>query len=349
MTEKLSAKKDTWYSSFLTLSACGQASVIRIFFAPFYLPYIEHDPTKSIYDQQREWVDFYSKQLRSYTWDDILEEDNEKFIRSRMRTLGNDLCERVEISRQIECRKYLGKNRNIEQYPERFVNAVFPDENTDVFLDIVDYFHEAISCLFEGYSQSIKLSLDHMAKQNAEFYHIPANPSSAKEDFKSSCYNLAYLLCGACLLSAAGRLNQVSTCKRRCPESQYLSRVQTCLEIESRHPDSLNADSFSIKITDFIEILHSALETQNFHLLQSLYRICLDNSSHRQCSSQDRYTIQEFLQTLRLHEERLSITLSQLSGKSSVQRDDFKTVLKELNLVSDIETFWRNFFKTDTI
>lgn len=343
MTEKISAKKDTWYSSFLALSDCGQASVIRIFFAPFYLPYTKHDPNKSIYDQQKEWVDFYSKQLRSYTWDDVPEEDNEKLIRSRMRTLGNDLCERVETSRQIECRKYLSKNRNIEQYPERFVNAVFPDKNTDVFLDIVDYFHEAISCLFKGYSQSIKLSLDHMTKRNAAFYHIPANPSSAKEDFKSSCYNLAYLLCGACLLSAADRLNQVSKCKRRCLEPQYLNRAQTCLEIEPCHPDTLNTDSFSIKIADFIEILHSALETQNFHLLQSLYRICLNNCSHRQCSNQDRYTIQEFLQTLRLYEERLSITLSQLSGGSSVQRDDFKTVLKELNLVSDIETFWQKF------
>lgn len=343
MTEKISAKKDTWYSSFLALSDCGQASVIRIFFAPFYLPYTKHDPNESIYDQQKEWVDFYSKQLRSYTWDDVPEEDNEKLIRSRMRTLGNDLCERVETSRQIECRKYLGKNRNIEQYPERFVNAVFPDKNTDVFLDIVDYFHEAISCLFKGYSQSIKLSLDHMTKRNAAFYHIPANPSSTKEDFKSSCYNLAYLLCGACLLSAADRLNQVSKCKRRCLEPQYLNRAQTCLEIEPCHPDTLNTDSFSIKIADFIEILHSALETQNFHLLQSLYRICLNNCSHRQCSNQDRYTIQEFLQTLRLYEERLSITLSQLSGGSSVQRDDFKTVLKELNLVSDIETFWQKF------
>lgn len=161
---------DIWYSFFFSLADCGHAAVIRCFLAPAYLPAfakeagLPEEKTTSKY-----WFNYLMGQVKSYKTDPPESTNEKKIIKQRIKALGTFLCDAVLNDHNLDCSDYLGKNRNVLAFPERYFQAIFPfhEKISENLLSVADtWYHTLLKTLYAGLPRALSELLSNLRSQN---------------------------------------------------------------------------------------------------------------------------------------------------------------------------------------
>ena len=136
-----------------------------MFSAPAYLPAfakeagLPEEKTTSKY-----WFNYLMGQVKSYKTDPPESTNEKKIIKQRIKALGTFLCDAVLNDHNLDCSDYLGKNRNVLAFPERYFQAIFPfhEKISENLLSVADtWYHTLLKTLlpdFPGHFLSFYLT-----------------------------------------------------------------------------------------------------------------------------------------------------------------------------------------------
>ena len=330
-------KKQEWYWFITSIMDCDQASVIRCFLAPIYLPYINNDNNNSSYvDEQRRWIDFYEEKITLFYQ---FNENKDIINKNIFKVMGVYLCERVKQEKGIDCFKYLGKNRNVSQYPERFIYSIFPPNTSKgIFEELWSYYYQLLCQAFKYDTSHIeeKLRKAEEINRNISYFRVPKITTQATDVALQETERTAYLLCTFCVLNSALVVKQqAKNGLLLSDKDDIFEKAQCFLEITDNVSISPKSTTISIEISDLLALNLCAIETDNFELLQIIQSLNEKNTSIVIQTEIDRNQLKEHL----LHNiEKSERRLIRLMNSQHYEINKGAQVLMTL---TNLEKFWK--------
>jgi len=369
MTEKSTSKNDVWYSFFFTLADCGHAAIIRCFLAPAYIPYIAEACDIDDIPSPSGWFEYFEEKAGGYIPENEGRASAKETFKKRLKSLGTYLCNAVKEDYGIDCSAYLGKNRNIIEFPEKFFRSVFTAQGTTALNDMWSCYLALLEKLYDGLTGPVPDTLAQLQEINAktEWLHVPVPTSESTDPIWRSLDNIAYLLSTFALLSAARQIElENKNGIHPSDKTGIFRKVQAFLEIPGvPEPDaipplsgtsaaSVSGGTFAstafntaftgtaapghiaVSVQELISLCTAALSASSPELLQTIYNICTRSRIVLKPGSSDALASKGLLNKIRLCEQNLISSMNQASA--SVIYD----TVKELNFLVEIEKYWKN-------
>lgn len=342
MENTINLSCEQWYWFIPSIMKCDQASAIRCFLAPIYLPYINDTPEKEILKAQREWVDFYEEKVTTHSFDDSITDPVQDNVKKRLKILGTFLCESVLIKSGIECNKYLGKNRNVGNFPERFICSIFPTRSSKgVFDELWSYYFNLLSQVFgedESYVSDVLLQLEEINK-NTEYFHVPDIVSQSNDIVLKKIDRIAYLLCSFCVLSSAFTIKEnPKNGIRPHLRDNVFKKAQVYLEIPVSNEKIFQTGEITMSYTDLLGLNVTALALGNIELLRLVHEINRKNMETISHPGKDCISIKSLINSIKS-------TQLEIINRMNSQLYDIGKGAEELLLLTDIEKFWQEIYR----
>ena len=318
-----------------------------------------------------KWFEFFEKTAGKYEPESVGSSSDQEIIKKRLKVLGTYLCDAVKEEYGIDCNSYLGKNRNIIEFPEKFFQAVFPtlEKSTSDNICTWPYYFLLLQKIYKN----LPASLSEMLRQLREFnrntlwLHVPEITTDSTSQVWQDTDQAAYLLSAFTLLSSARQVELEN--KNGIPlaeKTKIFRQVQNLFEVPTAPSDAVfpnagtpqagtglyttavapdgatilyetPASSYVIiTVHELISLCAAALSAPDTELLQTIYNICIRTPIVLQPGSNDAFAAKELLSKIHLCEQKLINSMSQ-AGSSRI----YDTV-KELNLLVEIEKYWKN-------
>lgn len=346
MSENRTSKNEVWYSFFFNLADCGHAAIIRCFLAPAYMPSIAwaSDPGADL--SAENWFEFFEKTASRYESESVGNSSDQEIIKKRLKALGAYLCNAVKEEYGIDCSAYLGKNRNIIEFPEKFFRAVFPapEEFTPNNICTWPYYFLLLQKIYKDLPASLSEMLRklHEFNRSTTWLHVPEITTDSTSQVWQDTDQAAYLLSAFTLLSSARQVELED--KNGIPSAEKIGifrQVQDLFEIPAApgnaDPYKTPANGYvSVTIQELISLCAAALSAPYAELLQTIYNICIRTPIVLQPGSSDAFAAKELITKICLCERKLINRMNQARGSGI-----YDTV-KELNLLVEIEKYWKN-------
>lgn len=343
MKTELSAKNEKWYNFFYTFFKFStDAQLIKLFFAPIYLWQRQQALSAPRAMTCEAWLELYSNSVNAYQFRDEepdSESDPEKRLLQRIRSLGDHLTENAAQRVGEELDGYFGKNRNVCNFPERFLSAFIPATVSDMRGALADYYVIIIGKLFRGYEYLQPTYLERLRKLNGDtdWFHVPTIITSSTDIAYAQQDEIAYYLSSFSILSAAYHIdrNPKSSGRTNLPADVFY-QTQTLLEVPSIYVSSAKAPSARIEVSlqRFAELSIAAAQSGQLEMLQIILEICRDIPDLRTLSGQDQRNIGNMIIALKKAKENL---IYNLESRASA---DLNSMFRIGARIADIEEFW---------
>lgn len=340
MEVNLISQNEPWYWFITSIMKCDQASAIRCFLAPIYLPYI-NGGKRNFVNVQKEWLEYYEDKVTEINFDnpDIpIDEDNTK---NRLKYIGTYLCETVEEERGIECFKYLGKNRNVSFFPERFIYSIFPvDTSKGVFEELWSYYYQLLSQVFYNNVSCLDEILDNLETINkkTKYFQVPGILSESDDELVQKIERVAYLLCAFCVLNSALKVKHDAKNGLLLNEGNNIfKKAQIFLEIEVENPDKNESNGVSVSYEELLLLNMNAIGIKNIALLQIIDQINKNNATALFQKGKDRFHIKELI-------NKTKTTERQLINMMNEHQYEISEGAQELVVLTEIEKFWKEVY-----
>lgn len=327
-----------WYFfCFDLLNFHSEAHLLRLFYAPVYLVYALDIPAKERLDKQREWIEAYNEYVGHIHWDNHFEYAEENPLWVRASFLGKKLSTYVLKKTGINIDEHIKKNRNVNNFPERFIASILPRNGAGVRNEIEDYFYTLIRKLFEGHPQDLSDALGRLRSLNSStnWFHITEPASAAPDPFHAQADIAATMLCAFSILSAAHAMESSPKIHSHTetPPNTF-SLAQQLLEIDTNNDEKKGSGLVSISFSKFISLCTHAANTKDPSLLMCLGDICNESTPLADLTSLDKISVQKFTKKLSQIKKELSLELAAGSSQS------FNTVVHTLHAIINLEEYW---------
>lgn len=343
---------DIWYSFFFSLADCGHAAVIRCFLAPAYLPAfakeagLPEEKTTSKY-----WFNYLMGQVKSYKADPPESTNEKKIIKQRIKALGTFLCDAVLNDHNLDCSDYLGKNRNVLAFPERYFQAIFPfhEKISENLLSVADtWYHTLLKTLYAGLPRALSELLSNLRSQNKKLSWMQVPEITSSTDYLSA----SSLLSAFALLSSARQTERADKGGLLPEEKTGIFRmVQNILEVPVTSDSTLESTSvsfhpsapvpgsgtFSVPVFDFILFCTAALDAPNCDLLRHMYQLSLFLPGKLPSGSKASSAARDLLEKIQFCRQDILISLT----KNPNADDSFYDAEEELHLLVKLERYWK--------
>lgn len=342
MENAINFSSDQWYWFIPSILKCDQASAIRCFLAPIYLPYICDTLDTERVEAQIEWIDFYEEKVTTYIFDDSITGSVQEIVRKRLKNLGSFLCKSVFDKFKIECNKYLGKNRNVGDFPERFISSIFPEHTSKgIFDELWSYYFNLLSQVFgkeESYVSDVLFQLEEINK-SIEYFQVPDIISQSNDVVLKKIDRIAYLLCSFCVLSSSFAIkNNPKNGLTPFLRENVFKKAQIYLEIPVRNESTFQIDGLSMSYADLFGLNMATVATGDIELLRLVHRINKKNMEELSRPGKDCISIKSLINSIK------SIQLQIINHMNS-QCYDIGKGAEELLLLTDIEKFWQEIYR----
>ena len=375
MSENRTSKNEVWYSFFFTLADCGHAAIIRCFLAPAYIPSIAGASGPGTKLAATDWFREFEDWVGAFEPESAGRASDEEIIKKRLKALGTHLCDAVKKKYGIDSSAFLGKNRNIIEFPEKFFQAVFqtpkkskPEEFTPDNIRTSFLYFLVLQKIYKDLPDSLAEMLERLRELNrrTSWLHVPEIKSDSTESEWQNRDLAAYFLSAFALLSSARQVEQDD--KNGIPQTEksgILRQVQNFLEVPvpsgTESPDGAASQTgtglptttaapggtpvsytapangyVAVTVQELISLCSAALSAPDAQLLQTIYNICIRTPIVLQPGSSDAFAAKELITKISLCERKLISSMNQAVGSGI-----YDTV-KELNLLVEIEKYWKN-------
>lgn len=342
------AKSEKWYSFFYTFFKFStDAQLIKLFFAPIYLWQWQQARPEPHAMSCEAWLELYGNAAKGYRFQDEQpdrESEPEKRLLQRIRALGDHLTETASQRIGEDLNGYLGKNRNVCNFPERFLSAFIPATVSDLRGALADYYVIIIGSLFQGHEdlQPAYLERLRMLNNDTDWFHVPTITTSSTDIAYAQQDEIAYYLSSFSILSAAYHIDQN-------PKPSGWSNVpadvfyqtQILLEVPTSYVPSAKAPSAMIEISlqRFAELTIAAAQSCQLEMLQMILDICKDIPALRTLSRQDQRSIGNMITALKEAQKNLICNLGLYTPS------DVNSMFRIGARIADIEEFWNKQMK----
>ena len=337
MNNQASYTMNSWYWFITAVFKCDQASVIRCFFAPIYLPYINssHNDEVDLIDVQKEWLDYCEEKVAEINIDNVRKNYEQDNIKNRIKYFGKYLCESIEREKGIECYKYLGKNRNVAQFPERFVQSIFPpNTQKGAFEELWSYYYQLLCQVFLNNKKKTDDILNSIEEINKIHFNVPEIISESKDESLNKIDRISHLICSFCLLSSSLRVEEDDKNGLLLHDSKHLYlRAQNYLEINASALVYNDSKCIKMSIEDLIILNVQSLDSKSVYLLKTINKINKDNIDALSVIKQQQ--VIEIVNSL-IEAER------QIINMMNNQEYEISKGLLQLNALSEMENFWNS-------
>lgn len=342
MEKAFNSSNVQWYWFIPAIMRCDQASVIRCFLAPIYLPYINDISEKELLKSQREWLDYYEEKVTTYRFDDSVTGSAQDIVKKQIKNLGTYLCDSAFIKSGIECKKYLGKNRNIADFPERFISSIFPiNSSKGVFDELWSYYFNLLSQVFgknDTYISDILSQLEEINKKT-EYFRVPDIVSQSDDIVLKKIDRISYLLCSFCVLSAAYTIkenpkNGIHPYLR----DNMFENAQKYLEIPINNKKSSQTGEMTMSYNDLLGLNVTSLALGNFDLLKLVHEINNSNIEALSLPGKECLTIKSFINSIKAKQREI---INQMNS----QNYNIGKGAEELLLLTNMEKFWQEIYR----
>lgn len=368
MSENRTSKNEVWYSFFFTLADCGHAAIIRCFLAPAYIPSLAEAPGSGTETSTTNWFEFFEETASKYEPESAGRALDQEIIKKRLKALGTYLCDAVKEKTGIDYSAYLGKNRNIIEFPEKFFQAVFPVPEKFTSDNICTWpcFFSLLQKIYKDLPAALAEMLRQLRELNRStpWLQVPEITTKSTDQVWQDTDQAAYLLSAFALLSSARQVEQEN--KNGIPQTEkngIFRQVQNLFEIPSGTvflneatpqkntglpsttatpggilvPNEVPANGYvTVTIHELISLCAAALSAPNAELLETIYNICIRTPIVLHPGSSDAFATKELITKIRLCERKLINLMNQAEGS------EIYDTVKELNLLVEIEKYWKN-------
>lgn len=340
MDENIFSQSEPWYWFITSIMKCDQASAIRCFLAPVYLPYVSEEK-ESLVNIQKGWLDYYEDKVTQINFDEFNITSDKDITKSRLKYIGTYLCEVVEKEKGIECYRYLGKNRNVVQFPERFIYSIFPtDTRKGIFEELWSYYYQLLCQVFHnnvGCLDELLFNLETINK-TTKYFRVPGIISESNDKLHQKIERIAYLLCAFCVLSSALKVKNDAKNGLMLNESERIfEKAQVLLEIEIDHPDKNKSDRLSVSYEELFLLNMLAIGAKSIELMQTIDHINKNNIDVLHQSGKDRFSIKELINKVKLTER-------QVINMMNEHQYEISKGAQELVILTEIEKFWKEVY-----